>query len=79
VIDGFTGDQRFFVAYAQAWQGKVRDGAARQQLLGNPHSPDKYRVDGIVRNFDPWYAAFDVKQGEKLYLPPRDRVHVWDQ
>ena len=77
VIDGFTGDQRFFIAYAQAWQGKMREGAERQQLLSNPHSPDKYRVDGIVRNFDPWYAAFGVKPGDKLYLAPEQRVHVW--
>lgn len=77
VIDGYTGDQRFFIAYAQAWQGKRREGALRQQLLSNPHSPDKYRVDGIVRNFDPWYKAFNVQPGDKLYLPPEERVHVW--
>jgi len=77
VIDGYTGDQRFFIAYAQAWQGKRREGALRQQLLSNPHSPDQYRVDGIVRNFDPWYKAFNVQPGDKLYLPPTERVHVW--
>ena len=77
VIDGFTGDQRFFLAYAQAWQGKRREGATRQQLLSDPHSPEKYRVDGIVRNFDPWYKAFNVQPGDKLYLPPEQRVHVW--
>ena len=77
VIDGFTGDQRFFIAYAQAWQGKAREGALRDQLLSNPHSPEKYRVDGIVRNFDPWYKAFNVQPGDKLYLPPEERVHVW--
>jgi len=77
VIDGYTGDQRFFIAYAQAWQGKRREGAERQQLLSDPHSPDKYRVDGIVRNFDPWYKAFNVQPGDKLYLPPEQRVHVW--
>jgi putative endopeptidase len=77
VIDGFTGDQRFFIAYAQAWQGKRREGAMRQQLLSDPHSPEKYRVDGIVRNFDPWYKAFNVQPGDKLYLPPEQRVHVW--
>ena len=77
VIDGYTGDQRFFIAYAQAWQGKRREGALRQQLLSNPHSPDQYRVDGIVRNFDPWYKAFNVQPGDKLYLPPEERVHIW--
>jgi endothelin-converting enzyme/putative endopeptidase len=77
VIDGYTGDQRFFIAFAQAWQGKRREGALRQQLLSDPHSPDQYRVDGIVRNFDPWYMAFNVQPGDKLYLPPEERVHVW--
>jgi endothelin-converting enzyme/putative endopeptidase len=77
VIDGYTGDQRFFIAYAQAWQGKRREGATRQQLLSDPHSPEKYRVNGIVRNFDPWYKAFNVQPGDKLYLPPEERVHVW--
>jgi len=77
IIDGFTGDQRFFLAYAQAWQGKRREGSLRQQLLNNPHSPEQYRVDGIVRNFDPWYKAFNVQPGDKLYLPPDQRVHVW--
>jgi putative endopeptidase len=77
VIDGFTGDQRFFLAYAHAWQGKRREAAVRQQLLGGPHSPDKYRVNGIVRNFGPWYAAFGVKPGETMYLPPEQRVSVW--
>ncbi len=79
VIGGLTGDQRFFIAFAQAWQGKVRDGAARAQLLSDPHSPDKYRVDGIVRNFDPWYAAFGIKAGDRLYLPPDQRVHIWTE
>ena len=77
VIDGFTGDQRFFLAYAQAWQGKRREGAVRQQLLSDPHSPEKYRVNGIVRNFAPWYAAFGVKPGNAMYLPPEQRVSVW--
>jgi putative endopeptidase len=77
VIDGYTGDQRFFIAYAQSWQGKRREGAQRAALLSDPHSPDAYRVNGIVRNFDPWYAAFGVKPDEALYLPPDQRVHVW--
>jgi endothelin-converting enzyme/putative endopeptidase len=77
VIDGFTGDQRFFIAFAQSWQGKKREGAVRAQLLADPHSPEAYRVNGIVRNLDAWYAAFDVKPGDALYLAPADRVHVW--
>jgi endothelin-converting enzyme/putative endopeptidase len=77
VIDGLTGDQRFFIAYAQAWQGKDREDALRQQILTDPHSPDKYRVNGIVRNIDAWYKAFNVQPGDKLYLPPEQRVHIW--
>jgi endothelin-converting enzyme/putative endopeptidase len=76
-IDGMTGDQRFFLSYAQSWQSKVRDETLRDQLLGDPHSPDAFRVNGVVRNIDAWYAAFDVKPENKLYLPPEDRVHVW--
>ena len=76
-IDGMTGDQRFFLAFAQSWQFKVRDEALREQLLADPHSPDNLRVNGIVRNFDPWYDAFEVKPENKLYLPPDQRVRVW--
>nr|WP_309661386.1 M13 family metallopeptidase [Sphingomonas sp.] len=77
VIGGMTGDQRFFLAYAQAWQSKAREDAQRQQLLTDPHSPAKYRVNGIVRNVDAWYKAFNVQPGDKLYLPPQQRVHIW--
>ena len=77
VIDGLTGDQRFFIAYAQAWQDKDREDALRQQIITNPHSPAKYRVNGVVRNVDAWYKAFNVQPGDKLYLPLEQRVHVW--
>ena len=77
VIDGLSGDQRYFLAYAQAWQSKAREGALRQQLITDPHSPAKYRTNGVVRNVDAWYAAFDVKPGDALYLPPDQRVHIW--
>lgn len=77
VIDGMTGDQRFFIGWAQAWQGKDREDAERQQILTDPHSPDMYRTNGIVRNVDAWYAAFNVKPGDKLYLAPAQRVHIW--
>jgi endothelin-converting enzyme/putative endopeptidase len=77
VIDGLSGDQRFFIAYAQAWQEKDREDAERQQILTDPHSPGKYRVNGIVRNVDAWYKAFNVQPGDKLYLPPEQRVHIW--
>ena len=71
VIDGLTGDQRFFLAYAQAWRAKLREGAARARLLTDPHSPPYYRVNGIVPNVDAWYTAFNVKPGDKLYLAAR--------
>ena len=77
VIDGLTGDQRFFIGYAQAWQEKDRENAERQQILTDPHSPGKYRVNGIVRNVDAWYKAFNVQPGDALYLAPDQRVHIW--
>jgi len=77
VIDGLTGDQRFFIGWAQAWQEKQREDAERQQVITNEHSPGKYRVNGVVRNVDAWYKAFNVQPGDKLYLPPEQRVHIW--
>ena len=77
VIGGLTGDQRFFLAFAQAWQTKVREGRLRQQVLTDPHSPAMFRVNGVVRNFDPWYKAFNVQPSDKLYLAPAQRVHLW--
>ena len=77
LIDGTTGDQRFFLAWAQVWRAKAREKLARQFLVTDPHSPPKYRVNGIVRNFDEWYKAFDVEPGDALYLPPDQRVRIW--
>ena len=77
VIDGLTGDQRFFMAWAQVWRAKYRDEATRQQMLSDPHSPPVYRVNGVVRNLDEWYEAFDIKPGDPLYLPPEDRIRIW--
>jgi putative endopeptidase len=77
VIDGLTGDQRFFLAFAQAWRNNVREGALRQQVLTDPHSPPQFRVNGVVRNVDAWYRAFNVQPGDQLYLPPEQRVHIW--
>ncbi len=77
VKSGYTADQRFLIAYSYSWQDKQREDAMREQLLTNEHSPAEYRVNGVVRNFDPWYKAFDVKPGDKLYLPPDQRVHIW--
>ena len=77
VIDGYTGDQRFFLAYAQSCRGKLRDEALRDQLVSDYHSPRRLRVDGVVRNIDAWYSAFDVRPGDKLYLSPDKRVAIW--
>ncbi len=77
VIDGLTGDQRVFLGWAQAWRGKVTDSYVRKQVVSDPHSPRQFRVNGVVHNIDAWYAAFDVKPGEKLYVAPKDRVHIW--
>ena len=77
VIDGFTGDQRFFLAWAQVWRTLYRDDALRAQLVNGPHSPGMYRVNGVVRNLDAWYEAFDVTEDHELYLPPEERVSIW--
>jgi len=77
VIDGLTGDQRFFLAFAQSWRSKLRDEVLRSQILSNPHSPALNRVNGSVRNVDAWYTAFNVQPGDKLYLPPEQRVKIW--
>ena len=76
VIDGFTADQRFYLGWAQVWRCNDREAALRQQLLTNPHSPCRVRTD-VVRNMDPWYSAFEVKPGQKLYLTPEQRVRIW--
>jgi len=75
-LQGFTGDQRFFLAYAQAWAAMYRDPILKQIVLTNGHAPDQFRAL-TVRNIDAWYPAFDVKPGQKLYLPPDKRVKVW--
>ena len=77
VIGGLTGDQRFFLAYAQSWRDKSREDTLRQQIVSDPHSPEVYRVNGIVRNVDAWYAAYGAKPGEALYLKPSERVRIW--
>ena len=77
VINGLTGDQRFFLSWAQVWRSKDREGFLRQRVLTDPHSPDEYRVNGVVRNVDAWYRAFNVTPDDALYLPPEQRVHIW--
>ena len=76
VIDGMTSDQRFYLGWAQVWRRNYREANLRQRLLTDPHSPSPQRT-AIVRNMDPWYPAFDVKAGQKLYLAPADRVRIW--
>ncbi len=77
VIDGLSGDQRFFLAWAQVWRNKSREAFVRNQLQTDPHSPADYRINGVVRNFDEWYRAFNVQPGDKLYLPPEQRIRIW--
>ncbi|TMQ62125.1 MAG: M13 family metallopeptidase, partial [Candidatus Eisenbacteria bacterium] len=78
VLDGYTGDQRFYLAFAQSWRSKQKDESMRQRVLSNPHSPPAFRVNGVVRNDDGWYAAFpEIKPTDAYYLPPNRRVHLW--
>ena len=77
VLDGVTGDQRFFYGWAQVWQTLYRDDALRQQVTVGPHSPAEFRVIGPLRNVDAWYEAFDVQPGDRYYLPPEERVRIW--
>ncbi|WP_379922819.1 M13 family metallopeptidase [Erythrobacter sp. R86502] len=77
VIDGLTGDQRFFLAWAQVWRSNQREANYRNRLVTDSHSPEEYRVNGVVRNLDEWYEAFGVKPGDAMYLPPEQRVRIW--
>ena len=77
VIDGLTGDQRFFLAWAQVWRSAQREATGRQRLLTDPHSPEEFRTNGAVRNHDAWYEAFNVTPGDELYLPPEERIRIW--
>ncbi len=76
-IDGFTPDQRFFLSWAQVWRGSQRPEAAAQRILTDPHSPEQYRTNAPITNIDAWYAAFDVKPGDKMYKKPEDRTKIW--
>ncbi len=76
VIGGYTGDQRFYLGWAQVWRSKYREAALRQQLLTDPHSPGEQRT-AVVRNLDAWYSAFGAQPGQKLYLADGDRVRIW--
>ncbi|HVJ85566.1 MAG TPA: M13 family metallopeptidase [Caulifigura sp.] len=77
VIDGLTGDQRFFMGYAQIWRAKYREEAIRKQVLTDPHSPVQFRVNGPLKNFGPFYEAFNIKPGDGMYLPEKDRIQIW--
>jgi len=77
VIDGLTGDQRFFLAFAQTWRGNQRDDAIKTQVASDPHSPRRFRVIGPVRNLDAWYEAFKIGPDSKYYIPPEKRVRIW--
>ncbi len=77
VLDGFSGEQRFFLSWAQAYRENIREEQLRADLAADPHSPPSLRVNGVVRNMDEWYAAFGVKPGDALYLEPDARVRIW--
>lgn len=76
VLDGLTGDQRFFLGWAQVWRRNYREANLRQRLITDPHSPSEQRV-WVVRNLDKWYEAFQPKPGQKLFLKPEERVKIW--
>ncbi|HVT37183.1 MAG TPA: M13 family metallopeptidase [Nevskiaceae bacterium] len=77
VIDGLSGDQRFFMGYAQIWREKLRDEAAINLVKSDPHSPGRFRCNGVVINVPEFYSTFDVKPGDKMYSPPEKRVKIW--
>jgi len=77
VIDGLTGDQRFFLAWGQIWKRAVREEQLKNQIATDPHSPAQFRVNGVVRNMDEWYDAFGVTKEHALWLDPKDRVEIW--
>ncbi|MEO1967489.1 MAG: M13 family metallopeptidase [Sphingomonadaceae bacterium] len=77
VIDGLTGDQRFFLSWAQVWRSKQREDALKNQVTSDPHSPARYRTLTAMRNLDAWYKAFDIQPGDAMYIPPDKRVRIW--
>jgi putative endopeptidase len=77
IIDGLTGPQRLFIGWGQVWRAKFRDQALSRRLATDPHSPAEFRCNGVVRNLTEFYDAFGVKEGDKLWLPAKDRVRIW--
>jgi putative endopeptidase len=76
-VQGFSGDQQFFLGFAQSWRSKLREPTLRRRLVTDPHAPAEWRV-ATVRNLDAWYAAFRIEPpGHALYLPPEERVRMW--
>jgi putative endopeptidase len=77
VIDGFTGDQRFFMGWSQAWRGKSREERALQMLTVDPHSPEEFRANGAAVNHDGFHAAFGTRPGDKMFKPENERIRIW--
>ncbi|MEM6650849.1 MAG: M13-type metalloendopeptidase, partial [Pseudomonadota bacterium] len=77
LLDGYTGALRFFLAWAQFWKRQYRDEELKRRLVTGPHSPSPYRTNGVVRNIDEWYDAFDITPKDELYFPPQERVEIW--
>ena len=77
VLDGYTGDQRVLLGWAQAWRGKVTDDYVKKQVVSDPHSPRQFRVIGPTRNTDVWYDAFKVQPTDKMFVAPEQRVRIW--
>ena len=77
MIDGLTGNQRFFLGFAQIWQGKLRDALMATIITSDPHSPNEFRVNGTLRNMDAFYEAFKLNPGDGMYLAPEERVRIW--
>ncbi|HRI25477.1 MAG TPA: M13-type metalloendopeptidase, partial [Ferruginibacter sp.] len=76
-IDGFTPDQRFFINWAQLWRNNITPEAAAQRILTDSHSPGTYRANGPLTNIDAFYKAFDIKEGDKMYKAPDQRIKIW--
>ena len=77
VINGFTADQRFFINWAQVWRNNILPESAAQRILTDSHSPSMFRTNGPLQNIDAFYKAFNVNEGDKMYVAPQDRIRVW--
>ena len=77
MIDGLTGDQRFFLGYAQIWRGMEREESLRNRVMTANHPPGEFRLNNAVRHTDAWYEAFGVTEEHELYLPPEERIRIW--